>query len=464
MFPTQLYSKRRSDLKSKITKGIGLFHGNTDAAFNYPSNIYRFRQDSSFLYYFGIDKPGLAAVIDFESGEDIIFGNEITQDDIIWMGAQPALSQIARKVGVKEVRPLYKLDELIKDILTQGRKVHYLPPYRGETKITLSKQLGIPVDELQQQASQELMKGVVDMRSVKDDYEIEEIEKAVNTAYKMHTTAMQMAKGGVVEQEIAGTIEGIALANGGPVAFPVILSKNGQILHNHDHSNVLKNGDLMVTDAGAETALNYTSDITRTTPVGGKFSQQQKEIYEIVLKANMQVIEKVKPGVLYKDMHILASQVIASGLTELGIMRGNPDEAVRQGAHALFMPHGLGHQMGLDVHDLEGVSEEMAGYDDTVKRSKQFGLAALRLGKALKPGFVFTDEPGIYFIPELVKLWKSENRFTDFIDYKKVEDYLDFGGIRIEDDLLITETGNRVLGKPIPKTVKEIEEIAAVKV
>jgi Xaa-Pro aminopeptidase len=464
MFPTQVYAKRRNDLKSKISKGIAFFPGNVDVPFNYPANIYRFRQDSSFLYFFGIDKPGLSAIIDFESGKEILFGNEITHDDIIWMGAQPALAATAQKVGIQDVRPLYKLDELLKEYLTQGRKVHFLPPYRGETKISLNKYLGIPVDELQSNASEALIKAVVDLRSIKDDYEIKEIEKAVDVAYKMHTTAMQMAKEGTKEQEIAGTIEGIALANGGPVAFPVILSKNGQILHNHDHSNILKRGDLMVTDAGAELESNYTSDITRTTPVGGKFSQRQKDIYEIVLKANMQVIEQSKPGVLYKDMHLLAANIIASGLTDLGIMKGNPEEAVRQGAHALFMPHGLGHMMGLDVHDLEGVSEDYAGYGDELKRSSQFGLAALRLARELKPGFVLTDEPGIYFIPELVKLWKSEKRFTDFIDYNKVEDYLDFGGIRLEDDLLITDTGNRVLGKPIPKTVKEVEEIAAVKV
>jgi Xaa-Pro aminopeptidase len=460
MFPTQVYTKRRKALKSKISKGVGFFPGNVDVPFNYSANIYRFRQDSSFLYFFGIDKPGLSALIDFESGDEILFGNEITHDDIIWMGAQPALADTAQKVGIQDVRPLYKLDELVKEYLAEGRQVHYLPPYRGETKISMNKLLGVAVDDLESNASEALIKAVVDLRSVKDDYEIKEIEKAVDVAYKMHTTAMQMALEGTKEQQIAGVIEGIALSNGGPVAFPVILSKNGQILHNHDHSNILKRGDLMVVDAGAELESNYTSDITRTTPVGGKFSQRQKEIYEIVLEANMQVIEKSKPGILYKDMHLLAANIIASGLTDLGIMKGNPEEAVRQGAHALFMPHGLGHMMGLDVHDLEGVSEEYAGYGDELKRSKQFGLSALRLAKELKPGYVLTDEPGIYFIPELVKLWKSENRFTDFIDYKKVEDYLDFGGIRIEDDLLITDTGNRVLGKPIPKTVKEIEEIA----
>lgn len=460
MFPTQVYIQRREALKSKFDKGLALFPGNVDVAFNYPSNIYRFRQDSSFLYFFGIDSPGLYALIDFESGEEILFGDEITADDIIWMGAQPALSETAAKVGIKDVRPVYKLDELLKDYLAEGRRIHYLPPYRGETKIFLHQLLGIPTDELQKGASEALIRAVVDLRIFKDDHEIKEIEKAVDVAYIMHTTAMRMAREGVKEQEIAGVIEGIALANGGPVSFPVILSKNGQILHNHHHENILKTGDLMVTDAGAELASNYCSDITRTTPVGGKFSQKQKEIYELVVKANTEVIKQALPGVYYKDMHLLASTIIAEGLTALGIMKGNPDEAVRQGAHALFMPHGLGHMMGLDVHDLEGVSEQYAGYGDELKRSDQFGLAALRMGRKLQPGFVFTDEPGIYFIPELIKQWRADNYLTDFINYERLDDYLNFGGIRIEDDILITENGNRVLGKPIPKTVSEVEEIA----
>ncbi len=460
MLPTKVYVERRKALKAKFNKGVAIFAGNIDVPFNYTDNIYRFRQDSSFLYFFGIDAPGLHAIIDFSTGEEIIFGNEITAEDIIWMGALPALSETAAKVGVNDVRPLYKLDELVKEFLTQGRRIHYLPPYRGETKIFLHELLGIPVKGLKENASQELVRAVVDLRIFKDEYEIKEIEKAVDIAYIMHTMSMRMAQEGIKEQQIAGTIEGIALAHGGPVSFPVILSKNGQILHNHHHENILKNGDLMVTDAGCEIESNYCSDITRTTPVGGKFTTKQREIYEIVVKANMEVIKNSAPGVYYKDMHLLASKIIASGLKDLGIMKGDVDEAVAQGAHALFMPHGLGHMMGLDVHDLEGVSELYAGYGDELERSTQFGLSALRMGRKLQPGFVFTDEPGIYFIPELISLWRSNNRLTDFINYKKLEDYLDFGGIRIEDDLLITQDGNRVLGKPIPKSVKEVEEIA----
>lgn len=460
MFPKEIYINRRKELKSKLNKGIGFFPGNTDVPFNYGANIYRFRQDSSFLYYFGIDKPNLNAVIDFESGKEIIFGNEITHEDIIWMGSQPELAGTAQKAGVNEIRPLYKLDELIKENLSQGRQIHYLPPYRSHTKILLHNMLGIAFDKLSSESSLPMTQAVIDQRAIKDELEIKEIDKAVDVAYLMHTTAMKMAREGVKEQEIAGTVEGIALAHGGPVSFPIILSKNGQILHNHNHENYLKNGDLMLMDGGAEISSNYPSDITRTTPVGGKFSQRQKEIYEIVLKANMNVAENIKPGILYKDMHLLAAKTVAQGLTDLGIMKGNPEEAVRQGAHALFMPHGLGHMMGLDVHDTEGLGEDLVGYDKTVKRSNQFGLAYLRLAKELKPGNVLTDEPGIYFIPELTKLWKSEKRFTDFINYDKAESYLDFGGIRLEDDILVTKTGNRVLGKPIPKEVKDVEEIA----
>ena len=462
MFPKEVYINRRKQLKAKVDKGIGFFPGNSDVPFNYCANIYRFRQDSSFLYFFGIDKPNLYAIIDFESGKEIIFGDEITHEDIIWMGNQPALSETAANVGISEVRPLYKMDDLLKKALSEGRTVHYLPAYRGETKILLNKFLGISFDNLQKEISEQMTQSVIDIRAIKDELEIKEIDKAVDVAYKMHTTAMRMAQAGVKEQEIAGVIEGIALSNGGPVSFPVILSKNGQILHNHHHENILQNGDLLITDAGAELASNYVSDITRTTPVGGRFTQKQKEIYEIVLKANMEVINNIKPDVFYKDMHLLASKTIADGLTDLGIMKGNTDEAVRQGAHALFMPHGLGHMMGLDVHDTEGLGEDRVGYDETIKRSSQFGLAYLRLAKKLKPGFVLTDEPGIYFIPELINLWKSEKRFTDFINYDKLNTYLDFGGIRLEDDILVTETGNRVLGKPIPKTVKEVEEIAGI--
>jgi Xaa-Pro aminopeptidase len=458
MFDKQVYIKRRNDLTTKVKSGIGVFLGNKEASMNYPANTYHWRQDSSFLYFFGLDYPDIAAIVDFDNNETILFGNELSMDDIIWMGDQPSLKERALKAGIENVKPYNDIFGFVKSAKSQGRKMHFLPPYRSINTIRISELMDMHHTKVKEIVSVDLIKAVVDLRSVKDQFEIEEIEKAVDTAYLMHTTSMQMAMPGNVEQEIAGAIEGISLSNGGSVSFPIILSTNGQILHNHYHGNTLVEGRMMVTDAGAETAMHYASDITRTVPVGGKFNQRQKEIYEIVLKANMDAIGATKPGVFNKDLHLLAVKTIASGLKDLGIMKGNIDEAVLNGAHALFMPHGLGHQMGLDVHDMEDLGENYVGYDDEIKRSDQFGLAFLRLGKRHKEGFVFTIEPGCYFIPALIDQWKAEKKFEEFINYDKVETYKDFGGIRIEDDVLVIKDGHRVLGKPIPKTVAEIED------
>ncbi|MBZ0243322.1 MAG: aminopeptidase P family protein, partial [Bacteroidales bacterium] len=437
------------------------FMANHEAAFNYPSNTYHYRQDSHFSYFFGLNHPGFAGVIDFESGKEILFGDDVDIDDIIWMGPQPSVNDQAAQVGISETLPFNNLDTYIKKALESGRTVHFLPPYRGAMMIALGRLLNIPAHEVKANASLPLIKAVVKLKEIKSALEVSEIEKAVDIAWLMHTTAMKMAKPGIVEQEIAGTIEGIALAHGGPVSFPIILSMDGQTLHNHNHHNTLKLGRMMVVDTGTETRNLYSSDITRTTPVGGKFSQRQKEIYEIVLKANMDSIAAIRPGVEFREMHLLAARVIAQGLKDLGLMKGNVDEAVAAGAHALFMPHGLVHMMGMDVHDMEGVGENHVGYDEETKRSSQFGTAYLRLGKKLKTGFVLTDEPGIYFIPALIDKFRNEGLFHDFVNYDKVEQYKDFGGIRIEDDILVTEDGYRILGKPIPKTVAEVEETAA---
>ena len=463
MFAKEVYSERRNRLKKEINKGVALFMANHEAAFNYPANTYSYRQDSHFSYFFGLNHPGFAGLIDFESGKDILFGDNVEIDDIIWMGPQPSVEDQAAKVGITETYASEKLAHYISKALEQGRKVHFLPPYRGAMMIALGQLLGINPSEVKAHASVELIKAVVKLKEIKDAIEIAEIEKAIDVAYLMHTTGMKMAKPGITEQEIAGTIEGIALAHGGPVSFPIILSVDGQTLHNHNHHNVLKEGRMMVIDAGTETQTLYASDITRTVPVGGKFNQRQKEVYEIVLKANMDSIAAIKPGVEYREMHLLAAKVITQGLTSLGLMKGNADDAVAAGAHTLFFPHGLGHMMGMDVHDLEGLGENYVGYDEQTKRSTQFGTAYLRLGKKLKPGFVLTDEPGIYFIPALIDKFRAEGLFKDFINYDKVETYKDFGGIRIEDDILVTDTGYRVLGKPIPKTVAEVEETAAQK-
>ncbi|GAB1452513.1 aminopeptidase P family protein [Draconibacterium sp.] len=459
MFEKNAYKNRRKALKNKGLKGIGLFLGNIESPMNYADNTYHFRQDSSFLYFFGLDFQGLAGVIDFDSGEEYLFGDDFDIADIIWMGPQVPLKENATKVGVEKSSAFSKLFEFISNTIKQGRKVHYLPPYRGEGKITLEKLLGIPIQQLQENASVQLIKAVVDIRSIKEPAEISEIEKACATGYEMHVTAMKMAQPGVWEQKIAGTIEGIALAGGGMTSFPIILSQNGETLHNHDHSKILKEGNLMLTDAGAESLLHYASDFTRTVPVGGKFTQKQREIYEIVLAANNHGTALTKPGITYLSVHLAVAEVIASGLKELGLMKGDVKEAVRNGAHALFFPHGLGHMMGLDVHDMEDLGQIYVGYDDEIRPVDQFGTAYLRLGRKLQPGFVITNEPGIYFIPALIDKWKNEKINAGFINFDKVNEYRNFGGIRLEDDILVTETGSEIIGERVPINPDEIEAI-----
>ncbi len=459
MFSKEIYIKRREQLRKDIKTGLILIQGNTEASFNYPSNTYSFRQDSTFLYFFGLKQPDLFGALDCESGDDWIFGEDASMDDIIWMGDLPKIKQLAASVGVKKSDGFSKLQSMINDAIAKGRRIHILPPYRAENQMQLAKLLGIKNSGLKNYVSIDLIKACVKQRSIKSGEEIAEIEKAMETAYLMHTTAMKMSKQGVFEYEIAGKIEGIALEHGGPVSFPVILTINGQTLHNHYHGNKLKKGRLMLTDAGCETDMHYCSDITRTVPVGGKFDNRQKDIYEIVLDANLTATKNIKAGITYKEVHLKSCKVIASGLKDLGLMRGDIDEAVAAGAHALFMPHGLGHMMGLDVHDMENYGENYVGYDNEVQRSTQFGLASLRLGRKLQTGFVLTNEPGIYFIPALIDKWREEKTAKNYINFEKLESYKDFGGIRIEDDILVEKTGARVLGKPIPKTVAELEEI-----
>jgi Xaa-Pro aminopeptidase len=461
MFKSEVYTQRRETLHKKLKIGLALFVGNVEAPMNYPANTYHFRQDSDFLYFFGLDIPGFIALMDFDSGNDVIFGNDFDMDDIVWMGPQPTVKDLAFRCGVTETHPVSRLEEIIKEALLKKREIHFLPPYRGETKMMLGSLLKENPCQMKTHASVDLIKAVIAIRSIKEDLEIEEIEKAVGIAYEMHVTAMKMCKEGVMEQNIFGTMEGIALALGAGTSFPIILSINGQTLHNHSHGNVLKKGRMMVADAGAETNLHYASDITRTTPVGGKFSQAQKDIYEIVLRANTESINASRPGISNLDLHLQACKIIASGLKELGLMTGDIDEAVKVGAHALFMPHGLGHMMGLDVHDMEGLGENLVGYNDEVVRREQFGLAFLRFALPYKPGHVFTVEPGCYFIPELIELWKAEGKFREFINYDKIDVFKPIGGIRIEDNVLITDEGHKVLGKPIPKTVKEIEDVCS---
>jgi Xaa-Pro dipeptidase len=462
MFDSQIYVERRDALKQKFQSGILFFPGNEETPANYAGNTYTYRQDSSFLYYFGLDIPGLSAIIDIDENIETLFGNEYSIDDVVWTGAQPSLGQLAESTGVYNSASIDKLEETLQDRISKGSQVHFLPQYRPENILRIGNLLGLNPDRVNNYASPKFIKAVIDQRSVKSDAEITEIDFAVDIAHKMHTAAMRMTKPGIYEKKIAGMIEGVALSLGSGMSFRPIVSKNGHTLHNPYHENLLQEGDLLLNDSGAESKLHYASDITRTIPVGGKFSEKQKEIYEIVLRSQMNAIEAAKPGMMNKDLHMIAAKTITEGLMEIGMMHGNVEEALNAGAHALFFPHGLGHMLGLDVHDMEALGENYVGYNDQVSRSDQFGLKYLRLAKALEPGYVFTVEPGIYFIPELIDTWKEENKFSEFINYDKVEEYRDFGGIRIEDDILVTEEGYRVLGtKPIPKTVEEVEAMSS---
>jgi Xaa-Pro aminopeptidase len=457
MFKPEVYKQRRDALKAKIKSGIALFLGNNEAPMNYAANTYHFRQDSTFLYFFGIDLPGLAGVIDFDEGKDYIFGTDVDIESIIWTGPQPTIKDNALKAGVELVKPFEDMDGYLKNPMSQNRKIHYIPQYRHDNMILLEKLTGIKTGDQKERSSVDLIKAVVDLRSVKDKYEIVELEKAAAIGYEMHVTAMRMARPGVSEREIFGTIEGIALAKGSGTSFPIILSQNGETLHNHDHSQILEKGRLMLTDAGAESTMHYACDFTRTVPVGGKFTQKQKDVYQIVVDAINAATDAIKPGVTYQSIHLLAAKVVASGLKDLGIMQGDVDEAVKNSAHAMFFPHGLGHMMGLDVHDMENYGEDYVGYDEETKRIQHFGTAYLRLGRKLQEGFVLTNEPGIYFIPALISQWKKENKFKEFINYSKVEEYIGFGGIRLEDDILVTADGHRLIGKRIPVTIDEVE-------
>lgn len=461
MFKSTTYIQRRNALKKRMKCGLLLFLGNEESPMNYPGNVYPFRQDSSFLYYFGLDTPGLAGVIDVDSGTETLFGDDITLEDVIWMGELPALKERAAAVGVKNTAPRAQLEDTIARAHRQKRPVHFLPPYRADTAARLADLLILRLQEVRSRVSTELVKAVVAQRSVKSDEEVGEIEKSLAVSREMYAAALAKIRPGLFERDIVGAMEGIALARGFATAFPMILSMNAHVFHNPYHDQRLKNGRLLLIDSGVSSERGYASDITRTFPVGGTYSSKQKEICEIVLKGQLQAIAAMKPEVSFKNIHLATARTIALGLKDIGLMKGDIDEAVASGAHALFFPHGLGHMMGLDVHDMEGLGEDYVGYDETVKRSRQFGLAYLRMAKKLRPGFVLTVEPGIYFIPALIDHWKAEKRLAQFIHYPRIEKYRDFTGIRIEDNVLITRDGHRVLGKPIPKKVGEIEKIMA---
>lgn len=462
MFDALTYKKRRAALRERMTSGLVLLLANNEAPANYPDNTYKYRQDSSFVYFLGHSLPGYAAILDIESGEEIFFGDDVSMDDIIWMGPQPTVKELALQVGIEKVQPMSQLRAVIRGALSKGRKVHYLPPYRFDNMMWIEEITGVHTSLVKRNASLELIKAVISLRSVKEACEIVEIDNACNVGYEMHTTAMKLCKPGVSEQYIAGVLEGIAASYGRMTSFPVILSQHGETLHNHDHSGILEIGRMMLTDAGAELMNYYCSDHTRTVPVGGKFNSRQRDVYSIVLAAHDRALDLAKPDVTYQYVHVEVCKVLAQGLKDLGLMKGDVNEAVAAGAHALFMPHGLGHMMGLDVHDMEDLGQIYVGYDDEVRPSTQFGLASLRMGRKLKEGFVITDEPGCYFIPALIDKWKAEKINTDFLNFDAIEKFKDFGGIRLEDDILITANGSRFLGdKRIPITISEVEDIMA---
>lgn len=458
MFQAEIYLERRKKLCEKIQSGLILFWGNDESPINYPDNHYPFRQHSSFLYYFGIDQPGLAAIIDVDNQREILFGDDPTIDDIIWAGPQPLISDLASHSGICETQPMVKLYAILKEAQASRKVIHFLPPFRPENKIKLLRFLNIRPDQININASSELVKAVISQRELKSHLEITEIEKAIDLSVDMHIEAIKTARPGVSEAQVAAKVHEIALAQNSQLAFPIIATKNGQTLHNHLHKNILQEGDLFLLDAGAETENHYAGDLSSTFPVSKKFTTIQKIIYEISLKAHQTAIENLARGVRFLDVHLAACLSIATSMKELELMKGDPAEAVAEGAHALFFPCGTGHMLGLDVHDMEDLGEIWVGYNGEPK-STQFGLKSLRLAKELRPGHVFTIEPGIYFIPELIDNWKSTSKFIDFLNWDEIEKFRNFGGIRNEEDFVITETGVKKLGKAKPITIEEIENI-----
>lgn len=460
MFAAGTYEARRKALRAKIGSGIILLPGNMQAPNNYPNNAYYFRQDSTFLYYFGLNIPALVGIIDADSGEEALYGDDFTVEDIIWTGPQPTLHELGAEVGVAATFPMAALEARLRKAITQGRRIHYLPPYRGETKLQLSALLGIRPALLHEYKSVDLMFAVAEMREKKSAEEVEELERAFRIGYEMHTTAMRMCRPGVVEREIAGAIEGVAKSHGLGVSFPSIVSQHGETLHNLNADGVLESGRLLLCDAGAEVLSNYVSDHTRTYPVNGKFTEKQKDVYNIVLAAHDQVARIVKPHMMYTEVHNTAYRILAEGLVGLGLLKGSAEDAVAAGAMTLFMPHGLGHGIGLDVHDCEAMGERSFDFASIAERAAKSATCIYRAAWRIEPGTVMSDEPGIYFIPALIDKCRAEGLYKGIVDYDALDAYRDFGGIRIEDDLLVTEKGCRIIGdKKIPITVDELEAV-----
>ena len=464
MFSKDVYVSRRARLKELVGDGVIVLFGNNESPNNYPSNgYYPFRQDSSFLYYIGADRDGLAAVIDVNSNTETLFGDDIDIEDIVWYGSVDSVADMAAQSGIAHSAPLVHLKKVLDEACAKGRRIHFLPPYRHDNKIQIMDLLGIHPSQQKEAASPDLIKAVVKMRSAKSDLEIAEIEEACAVGYKMHTTAMRLTRPGVTEKFVGGQVDGIAHSYGLQVSFPTIFSQHGEIMHGNPSMAVLEEGRLALCDAGAENMNCYCSDNTRTFPVSGRFTQRQLEIYSIVEECHDLVLKLARPGVKYMDVHFDVCRLMTDRLKELGLMRGDTEEAVRAGAHAMFLPHGLGHMMGMDVHDMEGLGQIYVGFDEETRPNlEQFGTNCLRMGRRLEKGFVVTDEPGIYFIPALIDNWRASGHCAEFLNFDLLEKYKDFGGIRIEDDVLITDDGCRFLGKDrIPYHPADIEAFMA---
>lgn len=469
MFSKEVYARRRQTLVAKMAdsaaegkRGIALFIGNTEAPAQYKDNCYKFRQDSTWLYFFGIDQPLYAAIIDLDNGNETVFANDVEIGDIIWMGPQPSVASVAASVGVEKSAPYTDLNAAVAKVLAEGRPVHFVKPSRYYNTMKIASLLGCGTDEVAGRFSLALTKAIISMRLVKEDCEIEAIDDACNLGYEMHTVARNSIVPGIIEQEIVGKMDGVTLSKGWGISFPTILTQHGETLHNHLHDKIIEPGKLMVIDAGAESNVHYASDFTRTYPTSGKFTAKQREIYQIVCDCNEFAFSMTRPGISYREVHLKTMHLMLEELRALDIVRGDVQDMVEAGIAGLFMPHGLGHNMGLDVHDMEDYGENYVGYDDDQSRSPQLGLGSLRMARKLVPGNVITDEPGIYFIPALIEKWKSEKTDQGFVNYSKLESYYDFGGIRLEDDVLVTADGARRLGKKrLPISPDDVEAAMA---
>ena len=458
MFSKETYTERRKKLAESLSGGLILLPGNEESPMNYTDNTYHFRQDSTFLYYFGINQASLAGVIDVDSGEAMLFGDDYSVEMIVWTGVVPSIASLGERIGVTNVLPFSALQSVVSEAISRKRAIHFLNPYRADILIRLAELLQSNYQTIAEKASLDLARSVIAQREVKSAEEITELDKAVDITVEMHLAAMRYARPGMRESEVAAKVAEVALAANGNPSFPIIATINGQTLHNHYHGNIIKSGDLFLLDAGAETEASYAGDLSSTFPVDPTFTPIQKEIYQLSLDAHMAAVAMLKPGTAFKEVHLTACRTIFEGLKAFGLTKGDTHEAVEAGAHALFFPCGTGHMMGLDIHDMENLGEQWVGYDGVAK-STQFGLKSLRLAKELRPGYVLTIEPGIYFIPDLIDLWRSDNHLEQFLNYKEIEKFRNFGGLRNEEDFLITEEGARRLGKALPLTIEGVEAV-----